>query len=402
MESLHGIPGGKEEVRDTVSRIYLDGTLTTRTDPQVLEEMFPYFTEKYAVSSSEFSHSEGKAIEEEIEKRRELIKGYIDGKEGKLIFTSGGTEANNLAIKGFARENWDKGMHIISSSIEHQSVRHTLYTLEKEGFDVTYLPVSPEGYVDPEDVMKNIREDTVLVTIQHSNPEVGVIQPIEEIGKIVKEKGIAFHVDAAYSTGWIPFSVENWKADMVTLTAHKVHGPKGTGALWIRDGIKIKPLIDGTFHEYGLRGGIPNIPGIIGFAKALELMDDEERERVKYLRDYLWKRLEEEIEDIKLNGPEERHPANLNVTIRYVEGEAVVIQLDLLGVSVTTGSACFSRKLEASYVLRAMGVPYEDAHGSLRFGISRFTTEKEIDEAVSRLKEVVERLRKISPLGRKE
>ncbi len=376
--------------------IYLDNGASTKIDEEALNEMIKYYKEFYGVATSQFGHSMGIKSKEALDNSRDFIARRLNASFEEIIFTSGGTESNNFAIKGVAKVG-DKRKKILVSSIEHFSVLHTARTLEKEGFEILKIPVDKKGFVDIDYIRDNI-ENALLISVQHSNYEVGTIQPIEEIGKIAKEKGVIFHTDAAYSFGWLEIDVSKLNVDLLTFTGHKIHGPKGIGGLYIRKGTNIKKWMDGGFNEFDLRGGTENVPGVVGMSKALEKMTKEEIEKVKNLIDYLKEKLLS-IKDSHLNGDEvKRHPANINITFDYIEGESVVLHLDMRGIAVITGSACFSRALEPSHVLMAMGYSHEQAHGSIRFSLGRFNKKEEMDYVYEQTKEVVEKLRSFSPL----
>lgn len=373
--------------------IYLDSGASTQVDAEVLKAMLPYFSEIYGNASS--IHSLGQEAKDAMERSRETIAKSINAKPKEIIFTSGGTEANNFAIKGvaFARK---KG-HIITCKTEHDCVLNASKWLEKRGFDVTYLAVDREGFVNPADVKKAIRKDTVLVSIMHGNNEIGTIQPLSEIGKICRKYGVTFHSDACQSYTKVPIDVEEMNLDLLTINAHKIHGPKGVGSLYIRAGTEIEPLQHGGGHERGLRSGTENITGIVGFAKAVEIAGESDVKRMEKLRNQLIDGLLE-IPDTRLNGPRKNRLCNnANITFKLIEGEAIALALDAKGIAVSTGSACSSHTLEPSHVLTAIGLPPEVAHGSIRFTISKYTKGEDIDYAVKSVKEVVSNLRKISP-----
>ena len=377
--------------------VYLDNGASTRVDPIVLKAMIKYMDDVYGVASSQFSHQPGIMAKDGLEKAREIIKAGLNIKEGELIFTSGGTEANNMAIKGVAFKS-EKRRKILVSGVEHYSVLHSAGSLETHGFEVITIPVDGDGVIDLEWLEKNIDDNTLLVSVQHSNHEVGTVQPIEEVVRIAKRAGAIVHTDAAYSFGWIPIDVEKLGVDLLTITGHKIHGPKGIGGLYIKRGTPIKKWMDGGYNEFDMRGGTENIPGAVGMAKAFELMTEEEVERVRSMRDYLKERLLS-IEDTHLNGSEKnRHPANLNVTFDYIEGESVVLHLDMRGIGVITGSACFSRSLEPSHILMAMGKTHEHAHGSIRYSFGRFNKKEELDYVFEQTEVVVRKLREMSPI----
>ena len=380
--------------------VYLDNATTTAMDPKVLEAMKPYFFEWYGSPTHEYGHTFGLKAREALEKSREVVARSIGAKPEEIIFTSGGTESNNLAIKGLALANKEK-RHLVTSRIEHTSVLNVIKSLEKTGFKASYINVDGEGFIDLEQLEDEINEETLLVSIQHANQEMGTIQDIEEIGKICEEKDVLFHVDAVQSFTKLPIDVEKMNIDLLSISAHKIHGPKGVGALYVRDGVKLKPLMDGGYNEFGVRPGTENVPGVVGFAKAIELVDEDQLENMRRLRDYLTDGLLE-INDSRLNGPrgEKRLCNNVNITFRFVEGESVLLHLDIRGIIVTTGSACFSRSLQPSHVILALGLRHEDAHGSVRFSLSKYNTLEEMDYTIRNVREVVEQLRKISPVGR--
>lgn len=380
--------------------VYLDNATTTVLDPEVLEAMKPYFSEWYGSPTHEYGHTFGLKAREALEKSRESIARSIGAKPEEVIFTSGGTESNNLAIKGLALAS-KKRSRLITSKIEHTSVLNVIESLEKSGFRASYVDVNEEGFVDLEQLEGEIDKETLLVSIQHANQEIGTIQYVKEIGSICKEKGALFHVDAVQSFTKLPIDVEEMNIDLLSISAHKIHGPKGVGALYVREGVKLKPLIEGEYHEFGLRSGTENIPGIVGFAKAVEIVDEGQLEHMRRLRDYLMEGLLE-IHNSRLNGPREnkRLCNNVNVTFKYVEGESVLLHLDMRGIIVTTGSACFSNTLQPSHVILALGLKHEDAHGSVRFSISKYNTLEEMDYTIENVKEVVKQLRVISPVGR--
>jgi len=382
-------------------RVYLDHSATTPVDPEVATIMMTYYTEKYGNPSS--VHGFGREAKQALEQARNQVAELIGAASQEITFTSGGTEADNLAILGTAEALRKKGKHIITSCIEHHAVLETCEYLEKNGFDLTVIPVDEEGIISVDDVRKAIRPDTILITVMHANNEVGSIQPISEIGKLAKEHGIVFHVDAVQSLGKIPINVEEMQVDLLTISSHKIYGPKGVGALYVRKGVRIVPLVHGGGQERKRRSGTENTPGIIGFGKACELAgqrmaDDAEHQRK--LRDKLMNGILERIEFVKVNGPvgERRLPNNVNVSIRYVEGESLLLSLDMLGIAASSGSACTSGSLDPSHVLLGMGLIHEIAHGSLRFSLGRQNTEEDIDYVLEQLPKIVERLRMMSPL----
>jgi len=381
-------------------RVYLDHAATTPVDEKVLEEMLPYFTKKYGNASS--LHSFGREARDAIERSRERVAQLIGAESEEIIFTAGGTESDNIAIKGIAfREG--KG-HIITSQIEHPAVMATCQHLEKKGFDVTYLPVDKYGMVSPEDVENAIRDDTILITIMHANNEIGTVEPIEEIAKIARENEIVFHTDAVQSVGKIPVNVKRIGMDMLSISAHKIYGPKGVGALYIKKGTKIEAIIHGGGHEKGLRPSTENVPGIVGLGKACELAEkrmEEDMKRMQRLRDKLIKGVLE-IEESYLNGhPEKRLPNNAHFRFAAVEGESLILSLDDKGIAGSTGSACSSKKLKPSHVLMAIGLNEVQAHGSLRLTLGRENTEEEIDYVIEVLPPILEKLRAMSPLWKR-
>jgi len=382
-------------------RIYLDHSATTPVDLEVANLMMTYYTEKYGNPSS--VHGFGREAKQALEEARRQVAELIGATPQEITFTSGGTEADNLAILGTAEAMRKKGKHLITSSIEHHAVLETCEYLEKNGFELTVIPVDAEGVVSVEDVRKAVRPDTILISIMHANNEVGAIQPIVEIGNLAKELGITFHVDAVQSLGKIPINVKEMNIDLLTVSSHKIYGPKGVGALYIRKGVRIVPLAHGGSQEKRRRSGTENTPGIIGFGKACELIGKrmgEDAELQTKLRDKLMNGIIERIEYVKVNGPlgEKRLSNNVNVSIRFVEGESLLLSLDMLGIAASSGSACTSGSLDPSHVLLAMGLVHEIAHGSLRFSLGRQNTEEEIDYLLEQLPKIVERLRMMSPL----
>lgn len=385
-----------------MKKIYLDYAATTPVDPEVMETMKPYFSERFGNASS--LHGIGQGAKIALEDSRVKVSRLMGAKPEEIVFTSGGTESNNLAIKGISSSNRGKGRHIITSSIEHHCVLDSCKWLERNGFKVTYVPVNKEGLIDPGEIEKAIRKDTILVSIMHANNEIGTIQPIKEIGKICREGGIYFHTDAAQSFGKIPISVKKMNIDMLTANAHKMYGPKGVGCLYIREGVRIEPILHGGGHENGLRSGTENVSGIVGFGKACELAGksmSRESERLTSLRDKLIKG-SLKIPNSWLNGhPRKRLPNNVNLGFSYIEGEAMVLRLDMEGIEVSTGSACSSKSLEPSHVLKAIGLSHVQAHGSLRMTLGKNTKKEDIGYVLRVLPRVVESLREISPLGRR-
>jgi len=381
--------------------IYMDNNATTALDPRVLEAMMPYFTEVYGNAASR-SHSFGWTAEKATDQAREQVATLIGASGKEIVWTSGATESDNLAIKGAAEFLKDRGNHIITAQTEHKAVLDTCKRLEKEGFVVTYLPVDKDGRVDPAAVGAAMTDKTILVSIMLANNEIGTVNPIEEIGAVVKEKGALFHIDAVQGVGKIPFDVNAARADLVSLSAHKMYGPKGVGALYVRrkPRVRITAIIDGGGHERGMRSGTLNVPGIVGFGAAAELCRlemAEESKRTFALRERLRKGIMERVSDTYVNGSlEHRLPGNLNISFAYVEGEAMLMALK--DVAVSSGSACTSASLEPSYVLRAVGVGEELAHTSIRFGIGRFNTEEEVDYVIDLVTNKVDKLRELSPL----
>ena len=383
-----------------MKRIYLDYAATTPTHPEVVKAMLPYFTEVFGNPSSVYSY--GQKAKEAIEEARVKVADLIGARSGELVFTSGGTEADNFAIMGVAYANESKGNHIITTLIEHAAVINTCQFLEKRGFKVTYLPVDEWGLVNPDEVRRAITDKTILVSVMHANNEMGTIEPIAEIGKIVREAGIYFHTDAVQTAGHIPVDVNELGVDLLSMSAHRLYGPKGVGALYIRKGTKLVRIMHGGEQERWRRASTENVPGIVGFGRAAELAQQEMSEDIKrltYLRDKLIKGLLERIDHIRLNGhPTKRLPNNVNVSIDFIEGEAMLLNLDLEGICASTSSACASSSLKPSHVLLALGLPPERVHGSLRFTLGKWTTEEEIAQVVEVLPRVVTRLRAMSPL----
>jgi cysteine desulfurase len=381
--------------------IYMDYHATTPVDPRVLDAMLPYFREDFGNAASR-SHSFGWHAEEAVERAREEVAKLIGAVGKEIVWTSGATESDNLAIKGVAEFYKDRGSHIITATTEHKAVLDTCKRLEKQGWVVTYLPVDPDGRVNPSAVAAALTDKTVLVSIMLANNEIGTINPVEEIGALVKAHGSFFHIDAVQGVGKIPFDVNRSNADLVSLSAHKMYGPKGIGALYVRrkPRVRVAPIIDGGGHERGMRSGTLNVPGIVGFGKAAELCRlemAEESARVLALRERLRKGIEAGVANTALNGSlEYRLPGNLNISFAFVEGEAMMMALK--EVAVSSGSACTLASLEPSYVLRAIGVPEEMAHTSIRFGLGRFTMEEEIDYVIDLVTAKVKKLREMSPL----
>ena len=382
--------------------IYMDNHATTPCDPRVFETMRPYFTEIFGNAASR-NHSFGWEAEEAVENGRKQVADLIGATSKEIVFTSGATESDNLAIKGVAEMYYEKGDHIITVVTEHKAVLDTCKKLEKRGFKVTYLPVASDGLISPDDVKNALTDKTILVSIMMANNEIGVIQPISEIGRICKERGVLFHTDATQAVGKIPFNVNALNVDLVSFSAHKIYGPKGVGGLYVRrrnPRVMLVPMIDGGGHERGMRSGTLNVTGIVGLGKACELAKDEmpaENEKVFALREKLRKGIMDEIPDVYVNGhPEQRLPGNLNISFAYVEGESLLMGIN--DIAVSSGSACTSASLEPSYVLKALGVGEELAHSSIRFGLGRFNTDEEVDYAIERVNDAVNRLRELSPL----
>jgi cysteine desulfurase len=381
--------------------IYMDNHATTPVDPRVVEAMLPYFTEIFGNAASR-SHSFGWTAEKAVELARDQVGALIGASGKEIVWTSGATESDNLAIKGAAEFHKDRGNHIITAQTEHKAVLDTCKRLEKEGFDVTYLPVEHDGRVNPATVRAAMTDKTILVSIMLANNEIGTVNPIEEIGAVVKERGAIFHVDAVQGVGKIPFDVNAARVDLASLSAHKMYGPKGIGALYVRrkPRVRITAQIDGGGHERGMRSGTLNVPSIVGFGKAAELSRTEmasEAKRLFALRERLREGIQSRVTDTYINGSmEHRLPGNLNISFAYVEGEGML--MGLKDVAVSSGSACTSASLEPSYVLRAVGVEEEMAHTSIRFGLGRFNTEEEVDYVIDLVVGKVNKLREISPL----
>jgi cysteine desulfurase len=381
-------------------QIYMDHSSTTPVDAAVTEAMLPYFSDRFGNPSSLYSI--GREARRAMEDARAKVADLIGAKKEEIIFTGSGTESDNLAIKGLAYRSRKKGDHIITSSIEHHAVLYTCKYLETRGFKVTYLPVSKEGLVNPADVEEAITSKTVLITIMHANHEIGTIQPIEDIGKIAEGKNIPFHTDACQTAGKLPINVDALGVSLLSISAHKMYGPKGVGALYIRKGTGLEPLLHGGGHERNIRSGTENVPCLVGFGKAAQLAKERlpEAEKITKLRDSLIKGVLE-IKDSYLNGhPEKRLPDNANFRFSFIEGESMILNLDMKGVAASTGSACSSKSLEPSHVLLATGLKHEEAHGSLRLTIGRGNTQDDVDYIVSVLPEIVNKLRMISPLAR--
>lgn len=381
--------------------VYLDNAASTRLDERVLEAMKPYFFDTYAVATSEFGYSMGIDSKEGLERSRKVIASALGANANEIVFTSGSTESSNMAIKGvLSALKGKKDDHIIVSRLEDFDVLNTAKMLEKQGYKVDFISVDSEGIVDLEMLKAAITPQTALVSIQHANQEIGTVQDIKAIADICKKKEVLLHTDATHSFTRLPLDVSQIPVDLVTVSAHTIHGPRGVGALYIREGTPINKWMDGGFQEFDLRAGIENIPGAVGFATAVELVTPEENEQLKAMRDRIIERARAEISNVTLNGSAtSRLPQNANLTFHYVEGESITLHLDMMGFAVSTGSACFSRSLEASHVILGIGGDHERAHGSLRFSFGRFNTIEDADAIIDALKEVVKNLRAISPLS---
>lgn len=382
-------------------QIYLDHNATTPVRKEVLDAMMPYFSEEYGNASSVYSM--GQKARHAVDEARETIGNSIGTEAADIIFTSGGTESNNFAIKGVAMANLNKGRHVITSNIEHPAVLEPCGFIEKElGFDVTYLPVDKYGVVDLNKLKDSIRKDTVLISIMFANNETGTLQPIKEIAKIAAGNKIYFHTDAVQALGKLPIDVEELGIDLCSFSGHKVYGPKGIGAMYLRKGVKITPFQHGGHHERNKRAGTENVPGIVGFAKAVEIADRDMKKNdahLKKLTKKMWEGLSKELKEIYLNGhPENRLSSTLNISFRYIEGESMILNFDMKGIYASTGSACTSGSLEPSHVLTAMGVPPDMAQGSVRFSFGYENTEEDVDYCLAEIPPIVEKLRKMSPL----
>jgi len=382
--------------------VYLDNNATTRVDDRVAEYMNHFHLTDYAVASSQFSHIPGIRAKDAVDNARGIIANTLNAEQEEIIFTSGDTESNNLTLNGVIEGNKDKQKKkILVSKIEHFSVLDTAKRLAKKGYAVDFINVNNEGFIDLNHLEDLIDESTLIVSVMHGNHEVGTLQNLKSISEIVHKYGSLFHSDATYSYLQVPIDVNDIGVDLLTLSADKVHGPKGVGALYIRKGTPIIKIMEGGYQEYNIRPGVENVPGIAGFGKACEIYNDEETNKIKNLRNYLYSTIKSKIDRVSLNGASDfnkRIPNNLNVSFDYVEGESVVLHLDMRGISVITGSACFSRSLHASHVLLAMGFSHERAHGSIRFGLSKYITKEDIDYTVYHVNEVVENLKNLSPL----
>lgn len=380
--------------------IYMDNSATTPVKKEVLDEMLPYFTEKYGNPSSIYSL--GSQSKVAIEKAREQVARVLGADKNEIFFTAGGSEADNWAIKGIAFKHRNKGNHIITTKIEHHAILHTCEYLQKNGFEITYLNVDKDGLIDLEELKNAITDKTILISIMFANNEIGTIQPIKEIGEIAREANVVFHTDAVQAIGNVKIDVKELNIDLLSLSAHKFYGPKGIGALYIRKGLQIDPLISGGGQERNKRAGTENVPGIVGLGKAIELAYEnleDHNEKLIRLRDRLIKGIEENIKYTKLNGHREnRLPGNVNFCFEFIEGESLLLSLDMEGIAGSSGSACTSGTLDPSHVLLAIGLPHEIAHGSLRLTLGDFNTEEEVDYVIEKLITIVERLRNMSPL----
>jgi cysteine desulfurase len=380
--------------------VYLDNAAATRLDERVLEAMKPYFFGLYAVATSQFGYSLGIDARDALEDARAQVAARMGAQPDELVFTSGSTESSNLALKGVARAVGKDGGQIVISPLEDFPVLHSARTLGRQGYDVTKVRVDETGRVDLDHLRELVTPDTTLVSIQAANQEIGTMQDLEAIGEICRENGVLFHTDATHSFTRVPLDVRRVPVDLVTVGAHTIHGPKGIGGLYVRDGTPIQKWMDGGFQEFNLRPGVENIPGAVGFAKAVELVTPEETARLQQLRDRLIDRLLE-IPHTRLNGhPVHRLPHNANISFRFVEGESLLLHLDMRGFAVSTGSACFSRSLEASHVILGIGGDHERAHGSVRFTFGRYNDEGDVDAVSEAIADVVKELRRISPLGK--
>lgn len=378
---------------------YFDNAATTKINTKVLDEMMPYLTEKYGNASSIYSL--GRESRKAIDIARDKVAKALNADSKEIYFTNSGTESDNWALKGIAYANKEKGKHIITSNIEHHAILHTCKYLEKQGFEVTYLPVNENGIVNIEDLKNAIREDTILISIMFANNEIGTIQPIKEIGAIAREKGIYFHTDAVQAVGNVDIDVKDMNIDLLSLSAHKFNGPKGIGVLYIKDGVKIDNLLHGGSQEKNKRPSTENVAGIVGLGKAIEIATENIPQKSEYLISLRQKAIDGllQIPDTILNGdPQKRLPGNVNVCFKYIEGESILLMLDQLGICASSGSACTSGSLEPSHVLLAIGRPHEIAHGSLRLSFSKENTSEEVDFLLEKLPPIIERLRKMSPL----
>jgi cysteine desulfurase len=384
--------------------IYLDNSASTRLDERVLDAMRPYFFDTYAVATSEFGYSLGIEAREALDGARAQLAGILGAQPEEFVFTSGGTESSNLALKGVAMAlGAKKGKHLVVSKIEDFPVLNTARALEKQGFRVTYLEVDGEGVVDPDSVRAAIADDTILVSVQHGNQEIGTVQDIDAIAGICRERGVLFHTDATHTFTRLPLDLSLTRVDLATVSGHVLHGPRGVGGLYVRSGTPLGKWMDGGFQEFNLRAGVEDIPGAVGLAAAAALVTPEENARLQSIRDHLLDRALSEIPSTTLNGHRTRRlPQNANITFHYVEGESITLQLDMRGFAVSTGSACFSKSLEASHVIMGIGGDHERAHGSVRFSLGRYNTMEDADAVVDAIAEVVGELRAFSPLAPQE
>lgn len=380
--------------------IYFDNAATTKPRKEVIDKMLPYITEKYGNPSSIYKIA--RENKEAVDEARQAVAEAINAKPNEIYFTAGGSESDNWALKGIADSYSDKGRHIITTAIEHHAILHTCEYLESKGFEVTYLPVDEYGIISVEELKSAIREDTILISVMFANNEIGSVQPVAEIGKIAREKGIVFHTDAVQAVGHLPIDVEAMNIDLLSLSGHKLYGPKGIGALYVRKGIKLKPFIHGGAQERGRRAGTENVPGIVGLGEAVRLASaemEEERTRLVSLRDRLIEGILTSIPHSRLNGhPEKRLPGNVNISFEFIEGESMLLLLDMKGICASSGSACTSGSLDPSHVLLAIGLPHEKAHGSLRLTLGHFNTDEDVDVVLRELPPIVQRLREMSPL----
>ena len=387
-----------------MKRVYLDYAATAPTDPEVIKAMEPYLFEKFGNPSS--IHSFGQEAKAGLEDARESVAKFLGAKPEEIVFTSGGTESDNFVINGVAGAMGKKGNHIITSAIEHHAILEPCKYLAKKGVEVTYVLVDKEGLVNPEDIKKAITDKTILISIMHANNEIGTIQPIAEIGKIAKEKGVYFHTDAVQTVGHIPVNVNDLNVDLLSLSGHKFYAPKGVGALYIRKGTRIETFLRGGDQERGRRASTQNTPGVVGLACALKLCAEKMQEESSFqisLRDKLIREIPKRIPEVRLNGhPTKRLPNNVNYSIEYIEGESMLLSLDMLGIAASTGSACTSTSLEPSHVLLAIGLTHEVAHGSLRFTLGRWSKEEDVGYLLEHLPKIVENLRAMSPLYNKK
>jgi cysteine desulfurase len=385
-------------------RVYLDNAASTRLDERVLEAMKPFFFDTYAVATSEFAYTQGIEAREALDEARGILSKALNANPEEFIFTSGSTESSNMALKGVALAlGKKKGNHVIVSKIEDFPVLHSAQSLERQGFRATYLNADGEGFINIDELRDSISDETILVSIQHANQEIGTIQDIDVISNICREKGTIFHTDATHTFRRVSLDAGKIPVDLITVSAHTLHGPKGIGGLYVRKGTPMAKWMDGGFQEFDLRAGLENIPGAVGFARSVELVTERENKRLQAMRDRIIDRILAEIPDTTLNGHrQKRLPQNVNISFHYVEGESITLHLDMNGFAVSTGSACFSRSLQGSHVIYGIGGDHERAHGSIRFTLSRYNTMKEADAVVKTLGEIIGELRNISPLGKEK